>query len=87
MESKSMTIAISIEPTLYALLAQEAATENKALSAYGRSILIKFLVNSGRLDLPKLTALLSGDSSLVISQIINAEQVREALDKAEANAI
>lgn len=86
METKSQTIAVSVEPTLYALAALEAQTHSKPLSTYVRGLIVWDLVKSGRLDRDKLASFVSGDSVKVIADILDAVRLNNHVEKAAAAA-
>lgn len=78
-ETKTNTIAVNIEPTLYALSVLEAESESKSLSGWVRALIIWKLVESGRLDKNKLAMLFTGDSLQVISGIIESLALKKQL--------
>lgn len=78
METKTCTIAVSIEPSLYALAANEAEVDEQALSAWARGAIIEKLHRAGKLDADRAVAILSGASVKVVKQLIEADKLRRA---------
>lgn len=85
MESKSCTIAVSIEPSLYALAVLESEMNEQALSAWARSAVIEKLHQSGRLNADSMLAILSGASVKVLQKLINDN--RKAITEATAERV
>lgn len=86
MENKSCSITVTIEPSFFALVCNQAELEGKSVSGYVRGLIVWELVKNGTLDTNKLATIVSGDSVSAISRLIEANRLRENLEKAEMAA-
>lgn len=84
-ENKSCQIVVNLEPSIYAMAVQQAEAEGKAMSAYGRGLVIWDLINKGRLDKVKLGSLITGDSQAEMLKILGMVRDDDAAKASNEN--